>query len=143
MMFTKALVYVCIFLTILCFSFGYLSYRFYSQNAVLEERVETIVRENNSLYASMVKQEQLCLLADSLTTEFKKGEAVIEKETDEEVSSLDKLISSNNQKKDTTVGGSNAVQSNVADLNAELPDDVVRLLSSSCLHAKGEACDTP
>lgn len=125
--------------------FGYLSYKYHAEKAVLAAQIKELNGINKSLSESVVKAQKLCSLIDSTTTEWKKEEQQVESETQAVVDEIDKLsIKPSIVKKETFVAEkATDEKDNVVDIDGKLSDDLVRMLSQSCLSAKGSACSPP
>lgn len=125
--------------------FGYLSYKYHAEKAVLAAQIKELNGINKSLSESNKKAMKLCSLIDSTTTEWKKEEQQVESETQAAVDEIDKLdIKSPVVKKETTIAEkATDEKDNVVDIDGNLSNDLVRLLSESCLRAKGSACSPP
>jgi hypothetical protein len=145
-MLSKALILALLVSVSLNFTFGYLSYSFYSDKAVAESKLEAAVDANKGLQESLDKKDTACKITDIIVSEYTKEKQEIVKETDGVLNDIDKLPSVpvqleskpkrqenvNKQTEDTPVS-----------LDARLGDDLVRMFSEVCLRAKGSACDHP
>ena len=145
-MFSKPLILALLVSISFNIMFGYLSYSFYSAQAVAEAKLETAVDANKGLQESLDKKDTACLAIDENVAEYIKEKQEIVKETDGVLNVIDKLPSVpvhveskpkrqenvKEQTKDTPVS-----------LDGKLPADLVRLLSEVCLRAKGSNCDQP
>ena len=125
--------------------FGYLSYKYHAEKAVLAEQIKELNGINKSLSESNEKAMKLCSLIDSTTTEWKKEEQQAESETQAAVDEIDKLVAKPPvAKKETTIAEkATDEKDNVVDIDSKLSNDLVRLLSESCLSAKGSSCINP
>lgn len=124
--------------------FGYLSYTFYSDKAVAESQLATALDANKDLKESLDKKERACKITDVIVSEYTKEKQEIVKETDSVLNAIDEMVSTPSQVESKQKRQENAKeQSNVVSLDDKLPADLVRLLSESCLRAKGSACDHP
>ena len=125
--------------------FGYLSYKYHAEKAVLAAQIKELNGINNSLSESVVKAQKLCSLIDSTTTEWKKEEQQVESETQAAVDEIDRLVTKPSvAKKETTIAEkATDEKDNVVDIDGKLSNDLVRLLSESCLSAKGSSCSRP
>ena len=125
--------------------FGYLSYKYHAEKAVLAEQIRDLNEINKSLSESNEKAQKLCSLIDSTTTEWKKEEQQAESETQAAVDEIDKLsIKPSVIKKETFVAEkATDEKDDVVDIDGKLSNDLVRLLSESCLSAKGSSCINP
>lgn len=122
--------------------FGYLSYKYHAEKAVLAEQIKGLNEINKSLSESNEKALKLCSLIDSTTTEWKKEEKQAESETQATVDEIDRLSTKSPVVKKETFVAEKATdeKDNVVDIDGKLSNDLVRLLSESCLSAKGSAC---
>ncbi|UZS00948.1 inner membrane subunit [Pseudomonas phage vB_PsaM_M1] len=143
-MFNKPLI-IALFVSIsLNCLFGYLSYSFYSDKAVAESQLETAVKANKDLKESLDKKETACKITDVIVSEYTKEKQEIVKETDGVLNAIDKLPSKSVQAESKPKRQENVKeQIDVASLDDKLPADLVRLLSESCITARGSACDYP
>ena len=125
--------------------FGYLSYKYHAEKAVLAEQIKELNGVNKSLSESVVKAQKLCSLIDSTTSEWKKEEQQVESETQAAVDEIDRLVTKPSvAKKETIVAEKETNEKDdVVDIDGNLSNDLVRLLSQSCLSAKGSACSLP
>ena len=125
-------------------TFGYLSYSFYSDKAVAESKLETAVDANKGLQESLDKKDTACKITDVIVSEYTKEKQEIVKETDGVLNAIDKLPSASTQTESKPKRQEN-VKEQTKDapvpLDAKLGDDLVRMLSESCLRAKGSACN--
>lgn len=126
--------------------FGYLSYSFYSAKAVAESQLNQAVDANKDLKKSLDKKESACKVTDTIVSEYQTEKQEIVKETDSVLNEIDKLRSVPRPIEIKQKGQENAkkqTQGTYVSLDDTLPPDLVRLLSESCLRAKGSACDYP
>ena len=125
--------------------FGYLSYHFYGSKQALKSELMQCQQNTISLEKSVENHRKLCAIQDSISTEWKKEEQQAESETQSTVDKIDKLsIKPSVAKKETFVAEkATDEKDNVVDIDGKLSDDLVRLLSQSCLSAKGSACSPP
>lgn len=126
--------------------FGYLSYSFYSDKALAESQLATAVAANKELKESLNKKDTACKIADVIVSEYTKEKQEIVKETDGVLNDIDKLPSVSTQAESKPKRQENAkeqTEDTPVSLDGELPADLVRLLSESCLRAKGSNCDHP
>lgn len=125
---------------------GYLSYSFYSAKAVAESQLNQAVDVNKGLKKSLDKKESACKITDTIVSEYQTEKQEIVKETDSVLNEIDKLRSVPRPIEIKQKGQENAkkqTQGTYVSLDDTLPPDLVRLLSESCLRAKGSACDYP
>lgn len=121
---------------------GYLSYSFYSAKIVAESQLNQAVDANKDLKESLDKKDTACKITDVIVSEYTKEKQEIVKETDGVLNAIDKLPSMPSQGGVSPKRQENAKeQTNIVSLDDKLPADLVRLLSESCLRAKGSACD--
>ena len=141
-MFSKPLI-IALFVSIsLNCLFGYLSYSFYSDKAVAQSQLETVVEANKDLKESLDKKETACKITDDIISDYTKEKQEIVKETDGVLNDIDKLPSVPVQVESKPKRQENAKeQTDFANLDDRLPASLVRLLSEVCLRAKGSACD--
>lgn len=129
--------------------FGYLSYSFYSDKAVAESQLDTAVDANKGLQESLDKKATACKIADVIVSEYTKEKQEIVKETDGVLNDIDKLpsvptqVESSPKRQENAKEQSAEKQANVVSLDGLLGDDTKRVLSQSCLRAKGNNCDHP
>lgn len=126
--------------------FGYLSYTFYSDKAVAESQLATAVDANKDLKESLDKKETACKITDVIVSEYTKEKQEIVKETDGVLNAIDKLPSTSVQVESSPKRQENAnkqVEDAPVSLDAKLGYDIKRVLSQSCLRAKGSDCDNP
>lgn len=139
---------ISLYLNVLLFSlvclFGYLSYSFYSDKAVAESQLDTVVDANKGLQESLYKKDTACKITDVIVSDYTKEKQEIVKETDGVLNDIDKLPSMPVQVDSSPKRQENAKeQSNIVNLDGLLGDDIKRVLSQSCLRAKGSNCDYP
>lgn len=122
--------------------FGYLSYTFYGDKVKALASLEAALDNNKTLEKSLENQEAVCKIAEDVSVEFKKEEQEVEKDTNNTVSEIDKMVV---VKKETVVAkeATKNEESNYVALDGRLPDSLVRLLSEHCLRTKGSACSHP
>lgn len=129
--------------------FGYLSYSFYSDKAVAESQLATAVDANKGLQLSLEKKETACKITDAIISEYQTEKQEIVKEKDRDLSAIDKMVAKpsipeiTSKKAAIAAKGAAVEEDNVVDIDGALPDDLKRVLSQSCLRAKGSACDNP
>ena len=120
--------------------FGYLSYHFYGVKQGLKTELVQCQASTIFLEKSMENHKEICKIQDSISAEWKKEEQQVEKDVDDSVAEIDKMVI----KSHTT---SNAEEHNEKDstlnLDTKLPDSLVRVLSENCLRAKGSSCSHP
>ena len=143
-MFNKPLILILLSSLALNALFVYMSYAFYGQKQVIKEKLIQCEGHTLSLKASLEREKKLCLIQDTLVTEWMKEEQQAEKDTQESLSKIDRMltipvirngISSNAE-------GQNEKASTI-DLDSKLPTDLIRVLSEDCLRAKGSPCIAP
>ncbi len=138
--------YLNVFLFSLVCLFGYLSYSFYSDKAVAESQLDTAVDANKGLQESLDKKTTACIVTDDIVTEYAIGKQEIGKEKDAVLNAIDKLVPTpalveNKPKRQENVNKQN--EDVAVPLDGVLPDNLISLLSESCLRAKGRDCDNP
>ena len=140
-MFSKPLILTLLISLSLNGLFGYLSYHFYGVKQGLKAELVQCQASSVSLEKSMENHKEICKIQDSISAEWKKEEQHVEKDVDNSVAEIDKMISKSHS---TT---SNVEEHNEKDstinLDAKLPDSLVRMLSENCLRAKGSSCTNP
>ena len=140
-MFNKQLLLILLVSLALNGLFGYLSYHFYGVKQGLKAELVQCQASSVSLEKSMENHKEICKIQDSISAEWKKEEQQVEKDVDDSVAEIDKMII----KSHTTT--SNAEEHNEKDstlnLDTKLPDSLVRVLSENCLRAKGSSCSRP
>lgn len=125
---------------------GYLSYSFYSDKAVAEAALTAAVDANKGLQLSLEKKETACKITDAVVSEYQTKKQEIVKEKDRDLSAIDKMLSKaspveNKQKRqENAKEQTDTDKANIVSLDGSLPDDLKRVLSQSCLRAKGSAC---
>lgn len=126
--------------------FGYLSYSFYSDKAVVQAQLNQAVDANKDLKESLDKKESACKVTDTIVSEYQTEKQEIVKETDSVLNEIDKLRSVPRPVEIKQKGQENAkkqTQGTYVSLDDTLPPDLVRLLSESCHRSKGSACTNP
>ena len=129
--------------------FGYLSYSFYSDKAVVQAQLNQAVDANKDLKESLDKKETACKITDTIVSEYQTEKQEIVKEKDRDLSAIDKMLSKpspleNKQKRQENAKEQKGVEDNsVINLDSKLPDNLVSLLSESCHRSKGSACTNP
>lgn len=133
--------------------FGYLSYKFYSDKAVIENQLEVAVDANKSLEASFNKKDQACKIADVIAAEYQEENQDIIGKKDQDLRDVDKIISvpkkainavksTKNTDVKATEDSANA-QIDVVDIDGHLPDSLVRVLSQNCERVRSRPCIHP
>lgn len=125
--------------------FGYLSYSFYSDKAVAESQLDTVVDANKGLQQSLDKKDKACLITDAIISEYQEEKQEIVKEKDRDLNAIDKIMTlpvpvENKQKRQENA---KEQKDTIVSLGNRLPDDLVRLLSESCHRSKGSTCTNP
>ena len=143
-MFNKPLIIILLSSLALNALFGYMSYAFYGQKQVIKEKLVQCEGHALSLKASLEREKKLCLIQDTLVTEWTKEEQQAEKDTQESLSKIDRMLTTPVIRNDisSNVEGQNEKASTI-DLDSKLPTDLVRVLSEDCFRAKGSPCITP
>ena len=143
-MLTKPLItalFVSIFLNCL---FGYLSYSFYSDKAVAESQLEVAVVSNKFMAVSLERKDKVCTLQDKIAAENQTEQQEIAGKTDAVLNAIDKMASVSVVEENASNGAQNVnKQSNIASLDAELPESLRLLLQDSCNRSKGSECTHP
>lgn len=145
-MLSKALILALMVSISLNFMFGYLSYTFYSDKAVAQSQLAAAVNANKDLQQFLDKKETACKITDVIVSEYTKEKQEIVKETDGVLNSIDKLPSMPAQTESSPKRQENAkeqTKDTPVSLDARLGDDIKRVLSESCLRAKGTNCGYP
>lgn len=124
--------------------FGYLSYSFYSDKAVAESQLLIAVKANKDLKESLDKRETACKITDTIVSEYTKEKQEIAGKTEADLNAIDKMavVPAVLQKTSNEAENVNK-QSNIASLDAELPESLRLLLQDSCNRSKGSACTNP
>ena len=141
---TKLLLIALIASLILNGLFGYLSYSFYSDKAVAESQLEVAVVSNKFMAVSLERKDKACTLQDKIATENQIEQQEIAGKTDAVLNAIDKMASVSVVEENASNGAQNVnKQSNIASLDAELPESLRLLLQDSCNRSKGSACTAP
>ena len=122
--------------------FGYLSYAFYSSKQALKSELVQCQQNNLSLEKSVENHRKLCAIQDSISVEWKKEEQQVEKDVDNSVAEIDKMIIKP-RTNTTSVVEEQDEKDTTFSLDSKLPSDLIRLLSENCLRAKGSSCINP
>lgn len=143
-MFNKPLILTLLASLTLNVLFGYMSYAFYGQKQVIKEKLIQCEGHTLSLKASLEREKKLCLIQDTLVTEWMKEEQQAEKDTQESLSKIDRMLTTPVIRNGISPNaeGQNEKASTI-DLDSKLPTDLVRVLSEDCLRAKGSPCIAP
>ena len=143
-MLTKPLItalFVSIFLNCL---FGYLSYSFYSDKAVAESQLEVAIVSNEFMALSLERKDKVCALQDKIAAENQTEQQEIVGKTEAVLNAIDKMASVSVVEENYPKGAENVnKQSNIASLDAELPESLRLLLQDSCNRSKGSECTHP
>jgi len=124
--------------------FGYLSYSFYSDKAVAESQLEVAVVSNKFMAVSLERKDKVCTLQDKIAAENQTEQQEIAGKTDAVLNAIDKMASVSVVEENASNGAQNVnKQSNIASLDAELPESLRLLLQDSCNRSKGSACTHP
>jgi len=124
--------------------FGYLSYSFYSDKAVAESQLEVAIVSNKFMAVSLERKSAACTLQDKVAAENQTEQQEIVDEKDAVLNAIDKMASVSVVEEKAPKGAENVnKQSNIADLDAELPEPLRVLLQDSCNRSKGSACTNP
>jgi len=108
--------------------FGYLSYSFYSDKAMLKADVHRLVKANATLVSDVEKATKSCSIVDEINR--KKDEE--QKALDEKKEGIVKQIDSIPKKSHTTTKESSDVEeTNVVDIDGVLPLDLQRMLNEA------------
>lgn len=143
-MFSKPLIIVLFVSISLNCLFGYLSYSFYSDKAVAQSQLDTAVDANKDLKESLDKKETACKITDTIVSEYQEEKQEVVKETDGVLNAIDKLPSVPSQVESKPKRQENVkkqTEDAPVSLDGRLGDDIKRMLSESCLRAKGSNCD--
>ena len=141
-MFNKPLILILLVSLALNCLFGYLSFRFYGVKEGLKVELVQCQASNVSLKKSVENHKEICKIQDSISVEWKKEEQQVEKDVDESVAEIDKMIIRPQSNTTSSVEEHNE-KDNTIDLDAKLPDSLIRMLSENCLRAKGSSCTNP
>lgn len=124
--------------------FGYLSYSFYSDKAVAESQLEVAVVSNKFMAVSLERKSAACTLQDKIAAENQTEQQEIVGKTEAVLNAIDKMASVSVVEEKAPKGDENVnKQSNIASLDAELPESLRLLLQDSCNRSKGSACTHP
>ena len=124
--------------------FGYLSYSFYSDKAVAESQLEVAVVSNKFMALSLERKDKVCTLQDKIAAENQTEQQEIVGKTDAVLNAIDKMVVVPQVLQKTSNGAENVnKQSNIASLDAELPESLRLLLQDSCNRSKGSECTHP
>ena len=136
--------YLNVFLFCLVCLFGYLSYSFYSDKAVAESQLEVAVVSNKFMAVSLERKNTACTLQDKIAAENQTEQQEIAGKTDAVLNAIDKMASVSVVEENASNGAQNVnKQSNIASLDAELPESLRLLLQDSCNRSKGSECTHP
>ncbi len=130
--------------------FGYLSYSFYSDKAVAESQLEVAVVSNKFMAVSLERKDKVCTLQDKIAAENQTEQQEIVGKTDAVLNAIDKMASVSVVEENASNGSLFSKekenvnkQSNIASLDAELPESLRLLLQDSCNRSKGSKCTHP
>ena len=124
--------------------FGYLSYSFYSDKAVAESQLEVAIVSNKFMAVSLERKSAACTLQDKIAAENQTEQQEIVGKTEAVLNAIDKMASVSVIEENASNGAQNVnKQSNIASLDAELPESLRLLLQDSCNRSKGSACTHP
>ena len=124
--------------------FGYLSYSFYSDNAVAESQLEVAVVSNKFMALSLERKDKVCTLQDKIAAENQSEQKEIVGKTEADLNAIDKMASVSVVEEKAPKGAENVNKtSNVVPLDGVLPSTLVSLLNESCNRSKGSACTHP
>ena len=143
-MFSKPLIIALLVSISLNCLFGYLSYSFYSDKAVLQSQLDTAVGANKGLQESLDKKDSACKITDVIVSDYTKEKQEIVKETEGVLNAIDKLPSMPTQVESKPKRQDNAKEQTKdapVSLDGRLGDDIKRVLSQSCHSSKGSNCD--
>jgi hypothetical protein len=140
----KISLYLNVFLFSLVCLFGYLSYSFYSDKALVESQLEVALVSNGFLNVSLKRKNKVCSLQDKIAAENQTEQLQLVKEKDTVLHAIDKMVSSSRVKQNVAKGTENVHEtSNVVSLDGVLPSTLVSLLNENCNSSKGSACIQP
>ena len=149
-MLTKPLIIVLFVSISLNGLFGYLSYSFYSDKAVAESQLEVAVVSNKFMALSLERKDKVCTLQDKIAAENQTEQQEIVGKTDAVLNAIDKMASVSVVEENASNGSLFSKekenvnkQSNIASLDAELPESLRLLLQDSCNRSKGSECTHP
>ena len=124
--------------------FGYLSYSFYSDKAVAESQLEVAVVSNKFMALSLERKDKVCTLQDKIAAENQTEQQEIAGKTEAVLNASDKMVVVPQVLQKTSNESENVnKQSNIASLDAELPEPLRLLLQDSCNRSKGSECTHP
>ena len=143
-MLTKPLIIVLFVSISLNGLFGYLSYSFHSDKAVAESQLEVAVVSNKFMALSLERKDKVCTLQDKISAENQAEQQEIVGKTEAVLNAIDKMVVVPTVLQKTSNEAENVnKQSNVASLDAELPEPLRLLIQDSCNRSKGSECTHP
>jgi len=124
--------------------FGYLSYSFYSDKDVAESQLEVAIVSNKFMALSLERKSAACTLQDKIAAENQTEQQEIVGKTEAVLNAIDKMVVVPTVLQKTSNEAENVNKtSNIASLDAELPEPLRLLLQDSCNRSKGSACTSP
>ena len=144
-MFNKPLILTLLVSLSLNGLFGYLSYRFHSEKAVAETKLETCKKANQSLVESADKADKTCKVGEAMASEFKREDQALESDRDDILKQLDNLSVAPKQdvKKPVPKEATVNEESNVDGVDDLLPESIRMLTESACNRVQGKDCSHP
>lgn len=140
-MFNKPLVLTLLVSLSLNGLFGYLSYHFYGDKQEIQVKLDQCIESNEQLVESAKKADQVCKIQDNINREYLEEKDKINNDL---FDSLDKINKLSSKSQDVKIPERVVVNEKpYVSLDDELPPDLVRLLSESCVQAKGSPCTHP
>lgn len=124
--------------------FGYLSYSFYSDKAVVESQLEVAIVSNKFMVLSFERKDKVCTLQDKIAAENQAEQQEIAGKTEAVLNAIDKMVVVPTVLQKTSNEAENVnKQSTIVSLDAELPKSLRLLLQDSCNRSKGSKCTHP
>ena len=108
--------------------FGYLSYSFYSDKAVLKADVDRLVKANTTLVSDVEKATKSCLIVDEINRKHNEEQKALDEKKEGVVKQIDSIPKKSNP---TTKESSDVEETNVVDIDGMLPLDLQRMLQQS------------
>lgn len=132
-MFNSWMFYLILGLSASTLGFGYLSYHFYGDKVEAESALVQVIDANTTLQKSLNLQIKSCEISDTITSEYQTEKQVQQDKTQVVISKIDSI-----PKKPSVQA--QVDQDAEIDIDSELPADLRRMLSESCLSDEGDAC---
>ena len=139
-MLSKPLILALVFFISLSALFGYISYSYYAEKQVLQERLGVSEANAKLLSSAIERAEKAHVISDKVVAEYVSESQEIVAAKDDVLERLDKLaaVVVEPVKQDEK----NAIQTtNFVSLGGRLPPSLVGLLAEACIRSKGVACN--